>query len=54
MRRVDAATQYLMLNIDMELAVPNEQWSLRGVGARVWIKEIAERADLHPEETAAS
>lgn len=54
MGRVDPATQYLMLHIDMELAVPNDRSSLRGVGARLGIEEICRRAELHPEETAAS
>lgn len=53
-RRVDAATQYLMLDIDMEVTVENERTILRGVGARLGIEEIAQRAELHPEETAES
>lgn len=54
MRRVDPATQYLMLNIDVEGVVPNKRSNLRGVGARLCVEEIAQRPALHPEETPES
>lgn len=52
MRSVNPATQYLMLNIDVE--IPHDRSSLRGVGGRLTVEDISRRAELHPEETAES
>lgn len=53
-RRIDVATQYLMLDLDMEVVVEKEGTILQGVGVRLGIEEIAQRAELHPEDTAES
>lgn len=54
MRNVDPTTQYLFLNIDMEVTDPTDRASLRGVGCRLAVEEISERAELHNEDTAES
>lgn len=52
MRSVNPATHYFMLNVDVE--VPNDRASLRGLAARLTIEDISQRAELHPENTAES
>lgn len=53
-QRVDPATHYFMLQIDMELAVPNRRSSMRGVRARLEVHEIAQRGEVNSEDPAES
>lgn len=52
MRNVDPLTQYFFLNLDMEVTDNSDRSSLRGVGCRLEIEEISQRAELHQEDTA--
>lgn len=52
MRNVDPSTQYLFLNIGMEVTDPTDPSSMRGVGCHLAIEEISERAELRNQDTA--
>lgn len=54
LRGLDPATQYMMLDFDMEIVVENDASILQGVAARLAIQDKARRVELHPEESEES
>lgn len=51
MRGVDPSTQFLFLQIQVELAIPEDRRSIRGIHTELTVEEISRRPHVHLEET---
>lgn len=54
MRDVNPSTQYLILEIHVELTIPGDRASIRGLHTELTVEEILQRPRLHLEESGAA
>lgn len=54
MRVANPSTEYLFLNIHVELSIPGDRTSIRGLHSKLIVEEISQRPRLHMEETGSA